>query len=164
MIMPETKLRKLPIDRSMFVMAFEQDTSYPRSEAEESSYLDRETGELIWLFEDDDDAEMIVGLPAAENREMRERVAAAPERYLEIPGLEHGEHHRILLDFLFSDWTDDEALRRRTCDLYNGSIGRWKKALGDRSILHAFYDFQERRVTEMAAEFLEYHGIEPDWR
>ena len=23
----------------------------------------------------------------------RERAAAAPERYLEIPGLDHGEHH-----------------------------------------------------------------------
>jgi hypothetical protein len=162
--MTETKLRKLPIDKSMFVMAFEQDISYPQFEADQCCYLDRETGELIWLFEDDEDAELIVGLPAAENREIRERVDAAPERYLEIAGLEHGEHHRILLDFLYSDWTDDEALWRRTRDLYNGSIGRWKKALRDRDILHAFYDFQERRVTEMAAEFLQYHGIEPDWR
>ena len=30
---------------------------------------------------------------SGENRVGREPVAAAPERYLEIPGLDHGEHH-----------------------------------------------------------------------
>ena len=104
------------------------------------------------------------GIPAGENREGRERVAAEPERYLEIPGLDHGEHHEILRRFLRSDWTGDDARCRRADEAYSGSIGRWKRDVGDEGAVHAFHAFQEERIVELAEEFLRENTIVPEWR
>jgi hypothetical protein len=118
---------------------------------------------VLKVYEDAQEAYMVTGVPEEELIAELDRVLADPERYLEIPGLDHGQHHRILLDFLFSDWTGDEALRREVEACYAGSIGRWKKAVRNRDIVHAYYDFRDRRVAELAEEFLRDHGIEPDW-
>ena len=48
-----------------------------------------------------------------ENREGHAQIAAEPERYLAIPGLDHGTHHESPRQFLRSDWTGDEARRAR---------------------------------------------------
>ena len=159
--MPDTKLRKLPIDRGFFEMAFERDVDY--AEYPDHAILDRETGELIWFYEADEAAYSAAGLDPEENRATREQVEAAPARYLEIPGLDHGEHHDILRAFLKSDWTGDEGLWRRTYDLYTGSIGRWKKALRDPRVLDAYDAFRNRRIAERAEDFLREHGIDPEW-
>ncbi len=127
-------------------------------------YLDRDTGEILWVYEDDEDAETIAGVPTEENREMREAIEAAPSRYLEIPGVDHGDHHDILRSFLRSSWTDDEAARERAYGAYRGSIGRWKDAVDDRDVIHAYYRFQEQRVLEIGEEFLRDNGIEPEWK
>ena len=91
-------MRTLAIDRSLFVMVFGLDVDYhdwpPRR-----FRLDQSTGEVIWFYECDEDAYMEAGMPEDENREERERVEAEPGRFLEIPGLDHGEHHAILRDF-----------------------------------------------------------------
>jgi hypothetical protein len=91
-------------------------------------------------------------------------VAGEPARCLEIPGLDHGDHHEMLRAFLKSDWTDDDDLWRRVYELYTGSIGGWKRAVPDRSIVHAFNAFEERWTAELAEDFLRTHGIEPEWR
>ena len=91
-------------------------------------------------------------------------VAAEPERYLEIPGLDHGEHHEILRRFLRSDWTGDDARCRRADEAYSGSIGRWKRDVGDEGAVHAFHAFQEERIVELAEEFLRKNTIVPEWR
>ena len=98
----------LSIDRSLFTMAFGRDVDYD-SVHPQVAWLDRRTGDVIWVYENDGDACMEAGFPAEENRRDRERVAAAPDRYLEIPGLVHGDHHDILKAFLQSDWCEDEA-------------------------------------------------------
>ena len=159
--MPDTNLRKLPIDRTLFELAFERDVDF--AEYEECMVIDRETGEIILYYEDDDDAYTAAGLDPEENRAVRERVEAAPERYLEVPGLQHGEHHDILRAFLRSGWTDDEDLWGRTYELYDGSIGRWIKAVGDQPILQSYYRFRDRRIAELAEDFLRGQGIEPNW-
>ncbi len=159
--MADTKLRKLPIERGSFEMAFERDVNY--AEYEDHAILDRETGELIWFYEEDEDAESAAGLDPQENRTIRAQVEAAPARYLEILGLDHGDHHDILRAFLRSGWTEDEDLWHRTYDLYTGSIGRWKKALRDRRVLDAYHAFRDRRIAELAEDFLREHGIAPDW-
>ncbi len=41
----------------MFIHAFERDVDF-HDEYPQSSYLDLETGEVIWVFEEDEDAEM----------------------------------------------------------------------------------------------------------
>ena len=55
-------------------------------------------------------------------------------------------------------------LWRRVYEAYTGSIGRWKRAVRDRSIVDAFNNFQERRAAELAEDFLRANGIEPAWR
>ena len=104
------------------------------------------------------------GIPGGENREGRERVAAEPERYLEISGLDHGEHHELLRRFLRSDWTGDDARCRRADEAYSGSIGRWKRDVGDEGAVHAFHAYQEERIVELAEEFLRENTIVPEWR
>jgi hypothetical protein len=161
--MEDSKLKKLTIERFDFESAFSHAPD-PMYASTQFAYLDRYTGEVIWGYEDDEDAEMEVGTPAKENRTVRQRIETAPERYLEIHALDHGDDHEILRAFLKSDWTDDDALWRQTKYAYRGSIGGWKRAVNDRDVIHAYYDFSNRRAAEMADEFLREHGIAPDWK
>ncbi len=156
--------RKLVIDRSMFEMAMETDRDFPIGDAEGIPYLDSETGEIHWVYEDDEDAESIVNIPAEENRMKREAIEAASDRYLKVPGVDHGEHHEILRAFLRSSWTDDDEAWQRVYDAYRGSIGRWKDAVDDRDVIHAYYRFREQKMLEMGVEFLRENGIEPEWK
>ncbi len=159
-----TKQReKLAIDRNDFELAFDRDADAYYT-YETTPYLDRETGAVLWVYEDDEEAENEANIPAAENRALRETIAAAPARYLEIPGLDHGDRHDMLRAFIKSNWTDDDDLWRRVYEAYTGSIGRWKRAVPDRSIVDAFNNFQERRAAEMAEDFLRANGIEPQWK
>ena len=73
-----------------------------------SIYLDLETGDIIWNYEDDEDAYMEARISTDDNRTTRERIESMPNRHREIPGLDHGDHHDILREFLDSDWTEDE--------------------------------------------------------
>ena len=153
----------LGIDRELFAMAFGRDVDY-HDIGPQLIYLDRETGDIVWLYETDSDAEMEVGIPADENRRERLAIETDPDRYLEIPGLDHDDHHRLLRRFLRSDWTRDKARRRRAEDAYRGSIGRWKRDVGDEDAVDAFYAFREAEIVAMAEEFLRENGIEPAWK
>ena len=46
----------------------------------QSTFLDTETGEVVWLFEDDEEAEMAAGVKAEENKAVGERIDTSPER------------------------------------------------------------------------------------
>ena len=144
-------------------MAFGRDVDFENTHPQ-STYLDRENGDILWVYEDDEDAMWEAGIPAEENRGRREQIEAAPDRYLEIPGLSHGGHHEILREFLDSDWTEDEDERKRVRNAYFGSIGGWKKSLEDESIVDVFHSFRERRIEQLAEKFLREHGIEPQWK
>ncbi len=50
-------MRSVQINELMFIHAFERDVDF-HDEYPQSSYLDLETGEVIWVFEEDEDAEM----------------------------------------------------------------------------------------------------------
>ena len=50
---------------------------------------------------------METGIPEEESQELRMKVESYPSDCLEIPGLTHNEHHKILQEFLISDWTDN---------------------------------------------------------
>lgn len=94
---------------------------------------------------------------------MREHISASPDLYVKIPGLNHGDHHNILREFLASEWTDDEAAKCKAQAAYFGSIGGWKKTV-DRSAIDEFNDFRDQQTRRMAEEFLFQHGIEPQWK
>lgn len=151
-------LKKLEIAYE-FIEAFGRDVDYDGL-CEQSTYLDIETGEMIWIYEDNEDAEFTYGVPKEENMANKNRVEGDPERYLEVKGLDHGEHHDILLEFLDSYWTEDEELRRKAKEAYSGSIGGWKDAVHDDDALYSYYDFRDRKIEAMADEFLRKNGIE----
>ena len=115
----------MKIDQTLFMVAFRRDVGF-QDAFSQSTYLDRRTGDAVWTYNYDDDTPG-EGIPAEDNREERERVAAEPVRYLKISGLDHGQHHEILRQFLQSDWTRDDARRRRAGEAYLGSIGAWKR-------------------------------------
>ena len=146
----------------MFMDAFERDEDF--EQYSQSTHLDLETGKIVWVFDEDDDAEMWAGISSVENAAIREQVEAAPEGYLEIRGRNHGEHHDILREFLTSNWTDDEALRKQAYDAYSGSIGGWKEAVGNQDVVDSYYEFREQKIKELAEAFLNEHDIQPIWR
>jgi hypothetical protein len=154
--------RQVAIDKAFFLMAFGRDVDY-EAMGSDLGYLDRDSGEVIWIFEDDDDAEMVINIPADDNRRERERIEADPDRFLEIPGLDHGDHHDILRAFLRSSWCEDERRLENAAEAYSGSIGRWKRHVRDDDAIHAYYDFRDATLTKLAEEWLREQGIEPVW-
>ena len=155
-------MRKISIEAFMFMEAFERDVDF--ESYSQSTYLDLETGKIIWVFDEDDDAEMWAGIPADENSALRGQVEAEPERYLEVRGRDHGEHHDILREFLNSNWTDDEALCTQAYDAYSGSIGGWKESVGSQDAVDSYYEFREQKIKDLAEVFLNDHDIQPIWR
>jgi len=155
-------MRKVIVDELMFIEAFERDEDFSDPYSQ-SAYLYLETGEVIWVFEDDDDAEMYAGIDPRENAALRSKIDTYPETYLQIPGRGHGEHHDILRDFLDSNWTDDEELWTRARNAYSGSIGGWKEQV-DESVVRAYYDFRDRRIKEIAQDFFRDNDIQPIWK
>ena len=162
MDMSDSKMRKITIDHECFRLAFDRDVDY-HDPHPLSTYLNVDSGDIIYVYEDDEDA-CTLGITADDNRAMREGIEAAPEHYLEIPGLHHGDHHKILREFLDSDWTEDEETRSEARNMYFGSIGGWKKSLDDKSIFESFCDFRDDKTKQLAVEFLRGNGIEPQWR
>ena len=48
-------MRRVIVDKIMFTDAFERDEVFS-GPSSQSAYLDLETGEVLWVFDDDDDA------------------------------------------------------------------------------------------------------------
>lgn len=156
------KLKKLKIEPGL-IEAFGRDVDF-HDAYEQLTYLDTETGEIIWVYDDDEEAEWMSGISAEENRAIRKRVEDEPERYLEIQGLTHGDHHDILKEFLNSEWTQDEELMQKAKESYFGSIGGWKDTVDNSDVVYSYFDFRDRKIESMAEEFLRENGIEPEWK
>lgn len=163
-------MHSLKIDHMSFMMAFERDVDYSLG-SPQISYLDLKTGEILWIYVDDWDADMEAGIPEEENQALRMKVESSPNDYLEIPGLTHDEHHKILREFLNSDWTDNEELKNSVQEVYYNvgcSIGRWRKIIlesyNSYEIPNTFEKYKETCIEQMAIEFLAENGIEPMWR
>ena len=107
---------------------------------------------------------MEAGISPEDNAADRQRVANSPARYLEILGLDHGDHHEILQEFLNSDWTDDDDARLKAREAYFGSIGGWKKTVGDEGVVYAYYNFRDRAIRSRAEQSLHERGVEPEWK
>ena len=156
------QLQRLAIDKGDFTSALETD-SEDFSEGPQLSYLDRSTGEVIWVFMSDKDALEIVDIPEEENRELRERTESDSERYLKIESLSFSDNTEMITEFLRSNWTDNLALWERTFDAYTGSIRRWKKRVSANTI-RAFNQFGHSYVVVLAERYLRENGIEPEWK
>jgi hypothetical protein len=130
------------------------------------TFLDRTTGEIIWLYDDWRDAYREFGADdAVEERNRLRQIQTAPTRFLEIPPRSHEDHHDILQAFIESEeWTDDEARKLKARSAYHGSIGGWIKEVGDQSIVDAYQRYRsEDHAMHLATRFLHDHGIDPEW-
>ena len=154
-------MRKVSVDEFMFLEAFQRDVDFEQYPL--SRYLDLETGEIIWVFDEDEDADLWAGIDPEENAFFRNKIEANHEKYLEIPGRTHGEHHEILRDFLDSNWTDNEDLLQQAKNAYSGSIGGWKEEVDNQDAVHAYYDFRDQQIKKMAEKFLREKNIHPVW-
>ena len=93
--MGDSGLRLADVDIVEVQKAFARDTdyhdTYPRSRV-----LDLQTGEVHRFYESDKDAWADMGDEVASvNSEIRKQVEATPDRYLAIPGLNHGDCHCV---------------------------------------------------------------------
>ena len=153
-------MKKLKIDKTLFSMAFNIDEDYQPYPDE--AYLCKETGEVLFL---PDEMSEYYDSSCDENHEA---VAKNPDRYLQIPGKSHGEHHEILKDFLSSIEKSDsfsESEIKYAKDSYYGakSIGLWKKQVSE-EMYYAYTDFREKVLETEAEKWLRKNGIEVEWK
>ena len=78
--------RKLKVDVTLFFRAFSRDVDF-HDTYPQSVFLDLDTGEVFWIYDDDEIASFCFGIPEAENKANRERVKDTPERYLDSIGI-----------------------------------------------------------------------------
>ena len=146
--------RQISIDRFLFLSRFSTDPAYSMTAYSEECFLDRESGELIWIMEVwDDDL----------NQESRAKLDSDPDRYIEISFSDHGCHHELLREFIESDWTENAELRKKAADSYLSSIGGWTESMEETGAKYAFEAYKEERFQQLAEEFLAEHGIKPIW-
>lgn len=147
----DVPLRKLKIDFEELLLALEG-FGEPLGEPIEN-YLDTETGEIIPLHDDFDDAE-----------EIRERIDAdLGERYRSIEPLESHESFRIMENFAAS--LPESRLKTRLFD----ALARHKPFRHFRDIIHAdlalrdrWFAFRDDALAQHARDWLESLGIEAE--
>lgn len=149
------------IDRDAFIQAFGRDKQF-HEDCPQSTYLDRNTGSIIWVFDSDADARFS-GIPEADNTAMRGAVQSEPDRYLHLPARHHGERHEILKAFLDSPWTDDPAEQQRVKVAYFGSIGGWKKQV-EEEVWHVYVEYERTHILDLGADFLSHHNVDFRWQ
>ena len=150
------------IDRVDFMLKFGADSDYRADLEDQQAYLDRESGEIVNATTDLWKAEMLYGLSAIEDlAESSALVKAHPDQYLEIESMSHGAHHRIMQNFLESDWTNDKERIERVCNVYypRKSIGYWLKNVEDDKACDAYFAYRDAQITCLAEEFLRDNGV-----
>ena len=166
-------LKEISADEPLFRMAFEQDIPYhdideqdiPDPDIEDNAFLDLRTGDVYWIADSDKDAATGWGIPENENRAMRLKIMAEPDRYPNIPGLSHGEHHDILEDFLASDWIKDENMKDFANASYTRNIWRWIEKVKDyEGILENYESFKQNEINRRIRDFFRGYGIRVKWR
>ncbi len=153
-------MRNLRVDLDQLESIFE----FRQSEFSEpqQAYLDLQTGEILWVYESDDDYAAVMNHEPEVNAENRERVEAQPDRFIEIPECDTIDDNEMLRAFLATEWTSDEMLARRAREAYHGSIGKWKKDIDHNpEIIRAWRAFESKAAQRRALEFLAEHGVEP---
>jgi len=74
------KLRRIKIDQVVFEMAFGRDADYHNPNSF-TTYLNRDTGGVIYVYEDEDDVKRD-GMDPEENRSHRQSIKENPDQYL----------------------------------------------------------------------------------
>ncbi len=153
-------MKHLAIDK-LFIEIFEIDRDYDVCDC--SYYLDIENGTVIVIDSEFEQDETIWnGDSWISVDSMKQVIEENGDRFIEITGLSHSDHHDILWKFIQSNWTDDEEYLQKAREAYFGSIGGWKKEIGyDEYILNNWEVFKEEEILRRALKFFHDHQIEP---
>lgn len=160
--------KKINIDWAMFQMAFSRDSSF--SNFDENPYLIKCNGAIIWIFNQDEDANLY-GFNPDENKYHREKIENSPEEYLLIESTSHNDHHMILLSFLDSDWTSNNSNKMLAKECYQNSISGWKANIRNNDkididpeiIIDLWHRFVENEMDGMMKKFLTDNGVKFEW-
>lgn len=154
-------MRPLTVDLNDLKMAMQM-ASEDFPEGPQQPWLDLQTGEVVWVWEDDEAFAETTNADPRENARLREATEAVPSRYAAIPDINTTDDNEMLRDFLRSDWTGDDELWRRASSAYHGSIGRWKRAIHhDPAIMDPWHRFEDQEIRRRALEFLAELDIQP---
>lgn len=153
-------MRQLPVIQSELEMIMQ--FGLGEIEGDQDAFIDIQTGEIVTVWESDEDCALTLNKEPDANARRREAVQADPDRYASIPQMDTLDHNEMMRKFVRSNWTDDQALRDKAFDAYHGSIGQWKHNIDhDADILRAWHQFEENWAHRCAIEFLAEHGVEP---
>ena len=160
---------EITIDWALFHQAFDIDEQYHNPYFIDR-YLEKDSGAILFIYKEDSDARMEGGDPL-ENKEMKELVKENPDNYLEIIGQSHGERHDILLEFIESNWTEDEDLKMHVRSKYHKSIGWWIKEVRNdpelekqsENIIESYFQFLTDTIEREKDKFLKQNGIKYKW-
>jgi hypothetical protein len=75
---------KLEIFLDNFKLAFDRDIDYHDAYVQ-FAYLDKLTGEIIWVYENDDEASFELGISESDNNSCRENIEKYKNKFIEIP-------------------------------------------------------------------------------
>lgn len=143
---------KMKLELDTFELIIAKDLEY--EVIKQINYLDLKTSKLLIIYENDSEAEDIAGIEPTENREKKNLVSTNSKRFLRLPVISHSEHHQILQDFLYSNWTDDKELQDKALWNYNSSIGKWLKNIkDDPAIRDAWYDYKRNFIEKNTINF-----------
>jgi hypothetical protein len=129
-------------------------------------YLDRETGEIIWvpdegvqLVEDDEPIDSHPDWEPKELEVIRKILEDSEGRFVALPSNFDVHEYRIMEDFCHS--VKDEALSDLLLRAIKGSgaFRRFKNLIDDRGIAEQWYAFQANALKEIAREWCELNGI-----
>lgn len=152
------------INRSMFMMTFDADADYHTHLEGQETYLDKESGDLVYAVSDLESAAIYIGDAAVKECLESDFCNDHPEKYLKIPSMVHGEHHSVMQDFLASNWIADKVIIDYASSVYYSrkSIGYWLKNVDDQRAIDAYFAFREVGNLRLAEEFLRGNGV-PDF-
>jgi hypothetical protein len=130
-----------------------------------TAYLDRRTGEIIPVSGDDvrllesldEGATDVPEWPVEHLSEVREVMES--EDFLALPGKDQSDEYRLMERFALE--VRDADVSRELLRAIGGRrpFRRFKDVAGDRGQLDARYACRQRALEELAAEWLQAHGI-----
>ena len=159
-------MKKLEIDLTEFMMTFSADADYHAECDVVETHLNKRTGKLMTVPLNNSRAEFLFGdAAAADFKKNLRKLRAAPNNYLAIPSMSHGEHHDLLKEFLDTAWTVDVVAREAARNIYYGrkSIGCWLENVGDNAAIDGYLRYKESAPQRQAEQFLRGNGINFEW-
>lgn len=145
-------LRKLKVDLEDLLMALESSQGFGTMPIQH--FLDTQTGEILMLHDDFEDAD-----------EVAEQIDSAEfGRFARIEPLESHESFRIMEDFVES--LEGSRMKERLLDALsrNKPFRRFKDVVhSDLGLRDDWFAFQREALTKYARKWLAGIGIEPEW-